>query len=322
MYDKIEKYYPAILFFAKIAILTLAYGLVSERLFDERSYLLFLENLKQIEIWAFPVSVLLLSMTLLNWYIEVAKWKSLASGIKQISLSEALKQSLASLTVSLITPNRIGEYGAKALYFDPKDRKRVVLYNFLGNFSQMSITLLFGSLGLWMVYEQVPHPLLSDLPTAGISIFVATALVALVVLRKIWKGLYSKLMGKLRTIPGSLLANAFLLSVLKYLVFSHQFYFLLLFFGVELDYVLCMSLISTSYLISSVIPGFLLFDWLVKGSVAVVVFSSFGVGEILVLSITSVMWLLNFGLPTLAGSLYVITFSRPRLAVAKSKGGS
>ena len=83
-----------------------------------------------------------------------------------------------------------------------------------------------------------------------------------------------------------------------------------------------MSLISTSYLISSVIPGFLLFDWLVKGSVAVVVFSSFGVGEILVLSITSVMWLLNFGLPTLAGSLYVITFSRPRLAVAKSKGGS
>ena len=208
MYDKIEKYYPAILFFAKIAILTLAYGLVSERLFDERSYLLFLENLKQIEIWAFPVSVLLLSMTLLNWYIEVAKWKSLASGIKQISLSEALKQSLASLTVSLITPNRIGEYGAKALYFDPKDRKRVVLYNFLGNFSQMSITLLFGSLGLWMVYEQVPHPLLSDLPTAGISIFVATALVALVVLRKIWKGLYSKLMGKLRTIPGSLLANA------------------------------------------------------------------------------------------------------------------
>ena len=321
MYDKIEKYYPAILFFAKIAILILAYGLVSERLFGDRRYLFFLENLKQIKIWAFPFALLLLSMTLLNWWFEVVKWKNLASGIKQISRAEALKQSLASLTVSLITPNRIGEYGAKALYFDPKDRKRVVLYNFMGNFSQMSITVLFGSLGLWVVYGQVSPAFLPDLPVTGILAIVATVLVAGILLGYIRKGIYSTLLVRLRAIPGSLLTSAFFLSALKYLVFSHQFYFLLLFFGVELDYVLCMSLIATSYLISSVIPGFVLFDWLVKGSVAVVLFSGFGVNEILVLSITSVMWLLNFGLPTLAGSLYVITFNRRRLAVVKSKGG-
>ena len=321
MYDKIEKYFPAILFFAKIVILVLAYGLVSERLFEERSYLFFLENLKQIKIWAFPFAVLLLSMTLLNWYFEVVKWKNLASGIKQISLAEALKQSLASLTVSLITPNRIGEYGAKALYFEPKDRRRVVLYNFIGNFSQMSITVLFGLLGLWVVNEKVSHPFLSDLPVTGIFTIAATVLAAGILLGYIRKGIYSKLLRRLLAIPGSLLANAFLLSALKYLVFSHQFYFLLLFFGVDLDYALCMSLITTSYLISSVIPGFVLFDWLVKGSVAVMLFSGFGVNEILVLSITSVMWLLNFGLPTLAGSLYVITFNRTRMAVVKSKGG-
>jgi hypothetical protein len=172
-----------------------------------------------------------------------------------------------------------------------------------------------------VVYEQVSPPFLPDLPVTGILAIAAAVLAAGILLGYIRKGIYSTLLVRLRAIPASLLTNAFLLSALKYLVFSHQFYFLLLFFGVELDYVLCMSLITTSYLISSVIPGFVLFDWLVKGSVAVVLFSGFGVNEILVLSITSVMWLLNFGLPTLAGSLYVITFNRRRLAVVKSKGG-
>ena len=55
--------------------------------------------------------------TFFNWFFEVLKWKELVSFVKKISFSEALKQSLASLTTSLITPNRIGEYGAKAMYF-------------------------------------------------------------------------------------------------------------------------------------------------------------------------------------------------------------
>lgn len=321
MYNNVEKYYPGILFFAKTVILVLAYRLVSERIFEDRSYLFFLENLEEIKIWAIPVVVFLLCMTLLNWYIEVIKWKSLASSIREISFLDALKQSLSSLTVSLITPNRIGEYGAKALYFSREDRVRVVVCNFIGNFSQMSITVLFGLLGLWAVYEQVPAHYLLDLPWTGIWIFAATALSAGFFLGKFWKGYFSKLKTNLLAIPEGLLIRVWGLSVLKYLVFSHQFYFLLFFFGVELDYALCMSLIGISYLISSVIPGFVLFDWLVKGSVAVVVFSRFGVDEVLVLSITSVMWLLNFGLPSLAGSIYVITFNRPRLAVLKSKAG-
>ena len=80
-----------------------------------------------------------------------------------------------------------------------------------------------------------------------------------------------------------------------------------------------MALLSLSYLISSLIPGFVLFDWLVKGSVAVAIFGRFGVDEIVVLSITSVMWLLNFGFPSLLGTLYVMAFkptSYNRLAIS------
>ena len=67
--------------------------------------------------------VLLLLFTLINWLLEIKKWKILAQRVMEISLIEATRQSLSSLTFSLITPNRIGEYGAKALYFKKEKRK-------------------------------------------------------------------------------------------------------------------------------------------------------------------------------------------------------
>ena len=308
MYNNIQKYYPRFLFFAKVLILVFAYRIISQRIFEEGSYVFFLDQLDNLKAWAPWVILFLLAMTGLNWFIEVLKWQRLATLIQPTTFGQALKQSLSSLTVSLITPNRIGEYGAKALYFKRKDRSRVILFNFIGNFSQMTTTVLFGMLGLWLVYESLPEMNLKELNWLNITLFVSTIGIGLVILGKMWRGFYSKLISDLKSVPQKTHMHVFALSLLKYLVFSHQFYFLLILFGVDLGYLECMSLLSLSYLISSLIPGFVIFDWLVKGSVAVAVFGRFGVDEILVLSITSVMWLLNFGLPSLIGTLYVMAF--------------
>lgn len=308
MYNNIQKYYPRFLFFAKLIILVFAYRLVSQKIFEESSYTFFLEELENLKTWAPLVVGFLLAMTGLNWVIEILKWQKLARRIQPTSFRQALKQSLSSLTVSLITPNRIGEYGAKALYFGRKDRSRVILFNFIGNFSQMSTTILFGLLGLLWVYDSLPDLILKEIDWMKLGLLALTIGIGLFILRKMWRGFYSKLLSDLKSVPLTTHAYVFALSLLKYLVFSHQFYFLLVLFGVDLGYVECMSLLGLSYLISSLIPGFVLFDWLVKGSVAVAVFGRFGVDEILVLSITSVMWLLNFGFPSLVGTFSVMTF--------------
>jgi len=308
MYNNIQKYYPQFLFFAKLIILVFAYRLVSQRIFEEGSYVFFLDQLYSLKAWAPWVLLFLLVMTGLNWLVEILKWQRLAVMVQPTSFVQAMKQSLSSLTVSLITPNRIGEYGAKALYFRRKDRSRVILLNFISNFSQMSTTILFGVLGFWWVYESFPGLNLKEINVMKIGLFALTIGIGLVIIGKLWRGFYSKLIRDLQTVRNRTLLNVFVLSLLKYLVFSHQFYFLLVLFGVDLGYLECMSLLSLSYLISSLIPGFVIFDWLVKGSVAVAVFGRFGVDEILVLSITSVMWLLNFGLPSLVGTLYVMAF--------------
>lgn len=299
-------------------IVIFAYRLISERLLKDGSYGFFLDHLEELQGWALPVVAILVSLTLANWLIEVMKWKTLAELIRPISMRSAMKQSLSSLAVSLVTPNRIGEYGAKALYFKAGERSRILLFNFVGNFSQMAMTLLFGITGLWVLSE--PMQILGHMSVSWmrIGLVSATFFLGAVLLARLWKGFYAKLVSGLKSISIPVLLRVHLLSGLKYLVFSHQFCFLLLVFGVELDYLHCLGLISVSYLISSLIPGFVLFDWLVKGSVAALLFARFGVDEILVLSITSTMWLLNFAFPSVLGLFYVISFRRPGLTEQKS----
>ncbi len=152
MYDISLKYKRILFLLLKIAIVAGAFYFIYHKLVSNQllSFTQFKEQFSIVfsnNIWAL---LLLLLFTDANWLLEIFKWKTLASFEKKITFFNAFEQCLASLTAAMITPNRIGEYGAKALYFSKKRRKKIMLLNFIGNFSQLSITLLFGIIG--MVY--------------------------------------------------------------------------------------------------------------------------------------------------------------------------
>ena len=86
----------------------------------------------------------MLFFTIINHFLEIKKWKTLTKSVKNNSWFEATEQSLASLTFSIITPNRIGEYGTKVLYYPNNKRKQILLLNFAGNFYQLAITIILG----------------------------------------------------------------------------------------------------------------------------------------------------------------------------------
>ncbi|MBQ0788798.1 MAG: flippase-like domain-containing protein, partial [Oceanihabitans sp.] len=121
-----------------------------------------------------------------------------------------------------------------------------------------------------------------------------------------------KVMGFIKNISLKIKVSTFVLSLLRYLVFSFQFYFLLGIFGVELSYSQAMIAITSMYLISSVIPSIFIFDVIIKGSIAVYLFTKVGVNEFTILSIILLMWILNFVIPSILGSFYVITFKLPK----------
>jgi len=321
MYNISEKYFSRLVFFAKILIIAGAYYIISGRIKDHGSFdaSLLTNQIGSFELLDYSFMLLLLIFTFTNWVLEIIKWKSLVLFIKPISFGNSAKQSLASLTASLITPNRIGEYGAKAVYYQKNERSKILLLNFLSNVMQMSVTLIFGCLGSFILWDKITFLTAQRESFNGFLIasilFIATA----IILKNKWMGIYISARNQMLKIPHSILKKSSLYSFLRYLVFSHQFYLFLIFFNVDIEYSTAMSIIFLMYFISSVIPGFVIFDWLVKGSVAVSLFGFFGVDELVILSITSLMWMLNFALPSLVGMIFVLTFDESSVTLRQRK---
>ncbi len=91
--------------------------------YEKLSFSQFVEFLIKNKVFSPKNVTFLLILTIFNWFFEILKWQKLVKTIKNVSFFEALNQSLGGHTASLITPNRIGDYGAKVLYFTKQFRK-------------------------------------------------------------------------------------------------------------------------------------------------------------------------------------------------------
>ncbi len=250
----------------------------------------------------------ILLLSVLNRLFEILKWKYLVSYLRPISLGEATKQVLAGLTAGLFTPNGVGEYAGKALYFDKKETKKIVFLNLICNGIQMILTIIFGVFGL--LYFNAQYNVITQKSIAILFGICFLLSVALFFSKKVNIKGYSieKLIHKINEIPKSIHQKNMLLAILRYLVFSHQYYFLFLAFDVDLPYLILMSVITSVYFLASALPTFQFLDFAVKGSVAVYFFGILGVNEWVVVFVSTLMWFLNVVLPVIWGSYYVLNF--------------
>ncbi len=263
-----------------------------------------------------PAFILIILLTILNWSLEILKWKTLVATLYSISFWQATQQSLGALTTSLLTPNRIGEYGAKALFYK-KNKRKIIFLNFLGNSSQMLITTIVGSIGLvyFILYFDIEISLhrirrfLYLFVTVGLFIFFGSKN------KRAHIGGFTleKIKHFTKQIPFKIHFKNAIFALLRYAVFSFQFYYLLHLFGVYESPILLYAMITAMYFIASMVPSFSLFDWAIKGSVALWVFSFLSVNSIYIVSITLLMWILNFGIPSLIGSYFVLRYKKPLL---------
>ena len=226
----------------------------------------------------------LLTFSFANRFLEIVKWQNLVSFLKPISLGESTKQVLGALTAGIFTPNGLGEYAGKALYFDKKKTKKIIFLNLICNGIQMILTVVFGTIGLFFLgYWKWSLTI--------ILLAIAFCLTAFFTKNIKIKG-YSiqKLVHKINEIPKRIHQKNNLLALCRYLVFSHQYYFLFLAFDVDLPYLTMMATIATVYFLASSLPSFQFLDFAVKGSMAVFFFGKLGVNEWIVVFISTLMW--------------------------------
>ncbi|WP_029036725.1 hypothetical protein [Salinimicrobium xinjiangense] len=279
----------------------------------------FVDILHRYRIFSFTNIAVLVLLTIFNWYFEILKWQTLSSHVRENSFKAAMRESLASFTAAIFTPSRIGEYGAKCLYYTRAAWRKIVFLNFLGNTAQLFATYFFGIAGLLFLITSL------DLALPAFNILLVTGLlfapfILYVVMKKFKiriKG-YSikRLEESFHKVSEKIRWKTIIFASIRFLIFTHQFYFLLVQFQVNVCYPLLIAAVFSTYILASIIPTMIIFDAFIKGGFAVWIFGLLQVPQIIVLSIVLTVWILNFGLPGLAGSFYVLKYKKAKHAIA------
>ena len=254
--------------------------------------------------WLFVI--ILLSTT--NWIIEIKKWQYLASKVSKISFKNASKQSLISFSISLLTPNRIGELGAKALFFDNNQAKNIFSLSLIGTTTQMISSLIYGFLGvlgMLVFFSDRVAALLAHLQAFSqynyvlIILIIAFVLLAGIIIITI------KTKKKLLLTDWKNWQIPLLLSMIRYLVFSSQFLLIYQILSQEKNVVTVYISIMIMYFIATLIPMLAFVDWAVKATIAFWIFDNMHLSSEIAVFTVGIMWLLNFAIPFLVGLIWM-----------------
>lgn len=257
---------------------------------------------------SFILAAVIIALTFLNRFLEIIKWRNLVSSFKEIKLRESAAQVLAAMTAALFTPNGIGEYAAKALYFEKTQAKNIVFLNLVCNGIQLIIAVFAGLTGL-----AVFNAYYGILPASYLLILLAIVFVVIVLLftaRNFTLKGYSiqKIVNKVNALPKQIHRKNILLAFARYFCLIHQHYFLFMLFGIHEPYPEMIAAITAVYFLGSSLPTFQLFDFAVRGSVAVLFFGKMGINEWVVVFAATLQWLLNIVIPVSIGSYFVFRF--------------
>ncbi len=258
--------------------------------------------------WSFVTILILIFFSIVNKYLDVLKWQNLVSSISAISKRESAAQVLSAATVGIFTPNGIGDYGARIFNFEKRYSKQVLFLNFLSNVAQMCVTILCGVIGLFYLHSFLAIPLPFDVVSVGVALVLVGCILLILWKIQVKKSSITRILYKFRSIPVGIRIKNFVLSVGRYFVFAHQYYFLFLIFDVNLPYFVLMAGISATYFVASSLPSLQIFDFAIKGSVAVFFFGFLSVNEWIVIFISTLMWILNVVIPSVIGSYFIVNF--------------
>lgn len=262
---------------------------------------------------------LALALVPMNWGVETFKWRYLILRIENISFFSAVKAVLSGVTVSVFTPNRIGEYAGRVVYINKADRITAALITVISSLGQLTITLLLGALSV-LFYLDVYH----EDSIGSLSIYIAVQLYivffVLLLLAFINTSVLTILLSRIQFLKKRFqkyievfsyysqynLFMVLLLSGLRYIVFSLQYYLLLGFFDVSISLSEALILIPVYFITLTAIPTITLAELGVREVVAITVFSVVSSNTIGMVSTSFAIWIMNLAFPALLGIVFVL----------------
>lgn len=258
-----------------------------------------------------------------NWGIEVWKWKIITSPIQEISFSNAWQSVWTGVCIGNLTPGRLGEFAGRIMFYEPQNRAKIATSHFVSGITQLVVTIVMGCLGL-LVFSNVVNFGFFVVTLAGEIILLLILVWALANLSKLISKMIKFSFFKKFDLGGlsfskKILSRLIGLSVLRYFVFSFQFYLLLQCCHIYGSFFEISAAIAIMYLLLSTIPMISFAEVGVRAYVAVLLFKSFHVNEWQLSVIATLLWFINIALPSLIGYIFILknnfSFTKQKNAV-------
>lgn len=271
--------------------------------------------------WKFWMAAILVFF---NWGTESIKWKLLMSPLEKMSFWRSFKSVLSGVTLSVNTPNRIGEYGGRLLYVQDGNKLKSIPLSIAGSFSQLTITLIAGSIALWYVLLLgssdgsslfgIPGPWLNGLTVICSLISVSLIIVFLKipwfirfveripVARKI-----NPYITALAHLEFKLLLSLLLLSLFRYIIFILQYLLLLQALNVGISWQQSIWMPALLFLLLAIIPSFAIADLGIRGELSIAIFGMYSTNVIGIIGSAFAVWVMNLFIPALAGSVMILS---------------
>ena len=275
----------------------------------------FLLNISQKGIY--PLLQILFLM-LLQWFLESIKWKILLKDIVSLHWLTAFRSILSGITVSVVTPNRLGEFAGRVVHLPNGTRLEGTAFTFMGNLAQLIITCLAGSICLYAGYDQLKGMLNDAELVYSVDLLLILAPLATIVLLLVyfssswllsklghWKLLraFSSHLLVLARTSAPRLTGVLVLSILRYAIFILQYMIVFRFVGLTSSWMILTVGICVMLLWLSIVPTFSFMEMGVRWQFALLLFPATGAIPLAIPIAVTIIWLVNFIIPALLGAL-------------------
>jgi hypothetical protein len=311
--------YSTVLRFQKLGlwlILIAAYCYLAFQLYHYKHYQELLEQWQSMPFSQFGWLAAVFILLPLNWSLEAIKWQKLVSKSQLISFKIALKSVFAGIYTGFLTPNRVSEMLGRVLFLKSENRKTGAVLSVVNSLTQNIIMTLCGIPACFFFFSDSKQNIPTDLSYFLMALVFCLLLFILLFFyfpslicrfsSRPWFSTFKSYFTNLSNFKPSELLTILVLSQLRYLVFCFQFYCMLRFFGVALEPLQALVAIPANYLFVTYTPAIAFSEAAVRSSYAILFIGAFSTQVVGIALAGVCIWVVNFILPLLVGSIVML----------------
>jgi hypothetical protein len=251
----------------------------------------------------------------INWIFESKKWKVLLSPIQTSDFRLIASSILSGITLGIVTPARIGEYGGRIIHIEKQKRPLAAFAHFTGSLAQNIAIFLVGGICSSIYYMKFIF--INGFVSAsiiGITLII-TILFLMVYFKNNWisQFIFSNLwikkhLGEIEAInyDKKILDAVLLLSLVRHFIYMSQYVLLLLIFDVKISMVDAYVSIGLIYLLQSSLALPPALGLLARSELAIVILNIFEPNISKLLSIPLLLWAINLLIPAMIGMFVIM----------------